>query len=464
MAENSNKRLSARKSVSFYPLSSRPTEKMDNEAPTELALLFRYRSIRRLSEMLCQGLQPEDCVVQSMPDASPIKWHLAHTTWFFEQFILSEFRDYSVFDENFAYLFNSYYNALGDRHCRAKRGLLTRPTLQEVFQYREHVNQALSQRLEKMTEQEAAEIFPIVEMGLQHEQQHQELMLTDLKHLFYQNPLKPVYVENPISRIAAAEIPELKWKTFESGLFWIGHESKDFSFDNEHPRHLKYLATYKLATRPVLNKEYLNFIEDGGYTRPELWLSDGWQQSQSENWQAPLYWEKRNDGWWAFTLSGLQPLHPSEPVCHVSYYEADAYARWAGARLPLEEEWEIAAKEEVGKGVFLETGDFHPMPLHEFELLGINPMHLLGNVWEWTASAYLPYPGYSTQFLTDASSGGKPRFKGLNEYNGKFMCNQMVMRGGSCVSPRSHIRSTYRNFFPPSARWQFSGIRLAGDI
>ena len=408
----------------------------------------RYRAIRGVTTSLCQTLTPEDCAAQSMTDASPAKWHLAHTTWFFETFLLSrQDSGYAVFHPRFEYLFNSYYDSVGVQFSRSDRGLLTRPSLDEVGQYRAHVDAAVTALLDD-TGRLADDVLDIVELGLNHEQQHQELLLTDIKHLLAQNPLRPAY--RAMKQPGRATIRSLEWHAFDSGLVEIGHELAGFAFDNESPRHRVFLEDYALASRAIRNGEFAAFIEDGGYTRPELWLADGFAKLQEGAWHAPLYWTRRDDKWWAFTLAGLRPLRMEEPVCHVSFYEADAFARWAGCRLPSEAEWENAAVCTGVDGNFLETGHFHPEAA-EGAANQNGPLQLFGDVWEWTSSAYHPYPGFQ------AAQGA------LGEYNGKFMSNQMVLRGGSCVSPRSHLRATYRNFFYPDARWQFSGIRLARD-
>ncbi len=381
----------------------------------------RYRAVRQATVDLAAPLSAEDQVVQAMADASPTKWHLAHTTWFFETFILKpNCPSYLEFDAAFGYLFNSYYNAIGERQPRAQRGLLTRPALEEVHAYRRHVDAAM----EKLLSDAAGSDLGLLELGLNHEQQHQELILTDIKCLFGTQPLRPAYLlAKPPETLAASP---LSWIPFEEGLREIGHDGIGFAFDNEGPRHRVFVNAFELASRPVTCGEYQQFVDDGGYGKPELWLSEGWDAVCDGGWKAPLYWRKTNSGWRVFTLHGEQPLSSAEPVCHLSYFEADAYARWAGARLPTESEWELASSEKS-------------LPL------------MFGGVWEWTQSAYLPYPGYQA----DAGAVG--------EYNGKFMSSQMVLRGGSFATPSGHIRPTYRNFFPPSARWQFSGLRLAKD-
>jgi ergothioneine biosynthesis protein EgtB len=403
------------------------------------ALAERYRQVRCATERLCEPLSAEDCQVQSMDDASPTKWHLAHTSWFFETFVLERsVAGYRPFHPDFRVLFNSYYQSVGPQHPRPRRGLLTRPRLEEVFAYRTHVDTQILALIEAGSAVDA----DVVELGLQHEQQHQELILTDVKHLLSCNPLRPAYRDHPAPPAAAAAPP--RWQAFDEGLQWIGYDGRGFAFDNEQPRHRVFLEAFELATRPVTCGEFLAFIDDGGYERPELWLSDGWNAVRARGWHAPLYWERGDGAWQVMTLSGWCGVRVDEPVCHVSLYEADAFARWAGARLPREAEWEVAAGDVVIDGNFVEDGRLHPMPAATEGLT-----QLFGDVWEWTQSAYAPYPGY------------RPPAGAFGEYNGKFMCNQLVLRGGSCVTPRDHVRATYRNFFPPDARWQFSGIRLA---
>ena len=387
---------------------------------------------------LCQPLAPEDMTVQAMPDASPAKWHLAHTTWFFETFVLRPAAaGYRPFHPEFAYLFNSYYNAVGPQWYRPHRGLLTRPTVAEVAAYRAHVDAALERLLQAGAAPEA-----VVELGLHHEQQHQELLLTDVKYLFAQNPLRPAYHDCPPPRGRSA--PEAGWIAGPTGLHPIGHAGSGFAFDNEAPRHDELIRPFRLGTRPVTNREFRAFMADGGYDRPELWLADGWAASRDHGWRAPLYWAEHDGAWWSYTLAGWRPVADDEPVCHVSFYEADAFARWAGARLPTEAEWEVMAAERPVRGNLLERGRLHPAA-------DGGAGQFFGDVWEWTASPYGAYPGY------------RPAAGALGEYNAKFMCNQFVLRGGSCVTPETHIRATYRNFFPPHSRWQFSGIRLAAD-
>ncbi len=414
----------------------------------------RYREVRRTTERLCEPLAAEDFVVQSMPDASPAKWHLAHTSWFFETFVLAEgLSGYRPFHPQFGYLFNSYYNAVGERVPRARRGLLTRPTVEEVYRYRAHVDEAVARFLGGADSEALGRLGPILELGLNHEQQHQELLLTDVKHLFGGNPLRPAYRELPergaeASSALRAPRSAPEWVSFSAGLRWLGHDGAGFAFDNESPRHRVHVAAFRLAARPVSCGEFLEFVEAGGYRRPDLWLSDGWNAVCLHHWEAPLYWERQGNAWQVFTLAGTRPLDPAGPVCHVSYYEADAFARWAGARLPTEAEWETASEGCPLEGNLMEDDRLHPAPAPPSDM-GLSQM--FGDVWEWTASPYVPYPGF------------RPAAGALGEYNGKFMCNQMVLRGGSCATPRSHLRPTYRNFFPPEARWQFTGFRLARD-
>jgi len=411
-------------------------------------LIDRYMEVRNRTLQLCSPLSAEDSAVQSMPDASPAKWHLAHTTWFFETFILSAFHPgYVPFDPAFCYLFNSYYNTVGERHPRPLRGILTRPSLAEVVSYRAHVDRRMQTYLSGVPQPSRA-LAQILETGLHHEQQHQELLLTDIKHLFSLSPLYPAYV-GVTARDNILRRRQKAWVSFPEGLYMTGHDGEGFGFDNEFSRHEVKLVSFEIASVPTTNAEYLEFMKAGGYRRPELWLSEGWDRAREEGWESPLYWVKEGEAWNVFTLSGLQALDPGEPVCHVSYYEADAYARWAGARLPTEPECEAAARSVPVSGNMAEAGLFHPRPAEAGEPASLKQLY--GDNWEWTQSAYLPYPGYR-----------QPE-GALGEYNAKFMCSQMVLRGGSCVTPRSHIRPSYRNFFPPRARWQFSGLRLARD-
>jgi ergothioneine biosynthesis protein EgtB len=403
-----------------------------------------YLEVRDLTESLAEPLSPEDQTVQSMPDVSPTKWHRAHTTWFFEEFVLrSHVADYKPYDQRYRYLFNSYYEGVGARHPRAERGFITRPGVHEVGEYRRHVDAAMADLLESSTALAAGEL---VELGLHHEQQHQELLLMDIKHVLSCNPMMPGY-RGCLSNPPGAPGP-LEWIVHPGGLVEIGHDGADFAFDNELPQHRELLSPFALGSRCVTCEEWLAFMDDGGYRRPDLWMSDGWATVQEQRWTAPLYWFQQGEDWSLFTLGGPRALDPAEPVCHVSWYEADAYARWASARLPLETEWEAIAGGVAVGGNLLDPGVLHPRPYAP----NAGDHRLFGDVWEWTSSPYRPYPG----FLPAAGAVG--------EYNGKFMVNQFVLRGGSCATPRSHIRATYRNFFPPSARWPFAGLRLARDV
>ena len=418
-----------------------------NDKPgSSVGFLPRFVSIRSLSEQLVAPLTPEDQCVQSMPDTSPAKWHLAHTSWFFETVVLMPHaRGYVPYDERYPYLFNSYYEALGPRHPRPQRGLLTRPSIGEVLTYRRHVDAAMRKLFESTGEAERLAFESLAELGLQHEQQHQELILTDIKHAFSCNPLHPAYL--PPQPAAVREAVPFKWIDFAGGIVPIGHQGDDFAFDNEGPRHLVVLTPYRLANRLTTCGEYLAFMNDGGYRRPEFWLSDGWTLVQSQGWNAPLYWSNDDGEWRAFTLYGMQPVKSDEPVVHVSFHEAYAYAAWAGNRLPTECEWEAAAASVPVAGNLLDPGRPHPKAV----VAGDGLQQIYGDAWEWTRSSYDPYPGF------------KPLAGAVSEYNGKFMSGQIVLRGGSCATPADHIRPTYRNFFPPAARWQFSGIRLAED-
>jgi ergothioneine biosynthesis protein EgtB len=390
-------------------------------------LAEHYRVVRAHTEALTEGLSPEDCVVQSMPDASPAKWHLAHTTWFFEKFVLSHAlgERHLPFDPSYDFLFNSYYDGIGDRHARPRRGMLTRPALEEVWHYRGHINERMLDLLDRPV---ADDVAFRVAVGLEHEMQHAELIVTDITHLLAENPSHPP-VEAPALSPASAPRTRAKamtWRAFDAGVYGIGHDGPGFAFDNEGPRHRVFVEGFEIADRLVTNGEYAEMIADGGYRRPELWLSDGWALVHAEGWAAPLYWDRNGGAWLRVGLDGLQSLDPAAPVACISHYEADAYARWAGARLPTEAEWEIAATANAIEQAF-------------------------GEVWQWTSSAYLPYPG----FLPFAGT--------LGEYNGKFMSGQMVLRGASSATPRGQHRTTYRNFFPPKTRWQFAGLRLARD-
>jgi ergothioneine biosynthesis protein EgtB len=416
--------------------------------PDRGEILEQYSAVRRVTERLCEPLEVEDHVVQPMADVSPPRWHLGHTTWFFETFALGEFSpDYAPVHPHYSFLFNSYYNLVGERTDRPRRGMLTRPTVREVMEYRAEVDRRVIRLIDSCDDERLGHVMRI---GLNHEQQHQELLLTDIKYILFQAPLYPAYL--PVTALIAGDAaPARGFTSFEGGVLEFGHDGEGFSYDNERPRHQRALQPFKLANGPVSNAEYLEFMLDGGYERPELWLSDGWDLAQQQGWKAPLYWLQRDGAWVNHTLYGLREVEGDDPVTHVSYYEADAYARWAGRRLPTEYEWEHAAAKTGAirrRSTLQEDGRFHPTPGGRTED-GVNRM--FGEVWEWTGSAYLPYPGFR------AVRGP------IGEYNGKFMVNQMVLRGGSVATPRSHIRATYRNFWHPDKRWQFSGIRLAED-
>jgi ergothioneine biosynthesis protein EgtB len=386
-------------------------------------------------------------MVQSCADASPTKWHLAHTAWFFETFILSQhLPGYRPLNPKFRDLFNSYYNAIGQQPEKALRNTFSRPGLEEVRKFRRHVDDHMLKLLEAEIQSES--VLTLTQLGINHEQQHQELLITDIKHAFWTNPERPAYQDVATGSPEPA-LPVQRAQAHAEGLREVGAVPDSFHFDNESPRHKVFLGAFRLASRPATCGEYIAFIEDRGYQRPELWLSDGWKAVQTHRWSAPLYWENDGSGWMQFTCSGIRKVSEAEPVCHISFYEADAFARWAGARLPTEFEWETAAGQIPVKGNLLENAKFHPAPANNAE--PSDPLQTFGDVWEWTASAYLPYPGFKS------ASGA------LGEYNGKFMSNQMVLRGGSCLTPQSHIRASYRNFFPPETRWQFSGVRLADD-
>jgi ergothioneine biosynthesis protein EgtB len=448
---------------------------LDREAFLALPLAEQYRTVRAFTEALTEPLATEDFVVQSHADVSPTKWHLAHTTWFWETFVLAEFLDgYELHDERYPFLFNSYYVQAGERHFRAQRGYLSRPTVKEVFAFRAHVDEAMQRLLQGIPGDADSPLAEVVRVGLNHEQQHQELMLTDIKHVFSVNPLRPTYRRPPRSsgeRVPTPEPAPLRWVTFEEGLHEVGYlpeRDGPFTFDNETPRHRVFLEPFALADRLVTCGEFMAFMEDDGYERAPLWLSEGFATVQENEWTEPFYWEQRDGVWHHFTLHGMQPVDPSEPLTHVSYFEADAYARWAGARLPTEFEWEVASEGAPVAGHFAEDGVAGDAPLHptapepatEPATAGDGApasdgaprlSQLFGTVWEWTRSQYSPYPGY------------QPAPGALGEYNGKFMCNQFVLRGGSCATSRTHIRRTYRNFFAPASTWQFTGIRLAKD-
>ncbi|NIA68894.1 ergothioneine biosynthesis protein EgtB [Pelagibius litoralis] len=425
----------------------------DPDAAQRRRLHDAFVAVRARSLTLAAPLSPEDMVAQSMEDASPAKWHLAHTSWFFETFILQDHDPgYRVFREGYGYLFNSYYEAVGARHARPRRGLLTRPPVAEVMAYRRHVDQAMEKLVEAAPLEAWLQIAPLLELGLHHEMQHQELLLTDILHLLAQNPLHPAYRDSAPDEGQVA--PPLVWCDYDGGVVEIGHDSKGFAFDCEGPRHETLLQPFALASRLVTNAEWLAFMEDGGYRKPGLWLSDGWARCQAEGWGAPLYWEPKDGGWTAMSLQGLRLIDPDAPVCHVSFYEAEAYARWAGLRLPLEAELELALGNATLTGNLLESDVLAPRvapPVTTAQGGLARPSQLVGDVWEWSQSPYSPYPGFR------APEGA------VGEYNGKFMCNQFVLRGGSCVTPQAQLRASYRNFFYPHQRWQFTGLRLAKD-
>ncbi|MDE3103913.1 MAG: ergothioneine biosynthesis protein EgtB [Acidobacteriota bacterium] len=433
----------------MHPISAAPNATAD--------LLARYQAVRAATLQFCRPLTPEDMMVQSCPEASPVKWHLAHTSWFFETFILREFVSaYQPFHAEFPWLFNSYYNALGDMPEKRLRASFSRPSLEAILSYRAHVDEAMARLLQLSVEDEAERR---IVLGLQHEQQHLELIATDIKHALFTNPLRPAYQESMPALAPVLPAPLQQWETFAGGLVSIGAAPESttphgFAFDNETPRHQYFLQPYSLATRLVTCAEYLHFIEEGGYQRPELWLAEGWQEMRAEGWQAPLYWQRQprsSSGWSVYTLRGTQLLDDlsETPVCHISFFEADAFARWAGHRLPTEFEWEhaAAALQPLAASNCLESGLLHPARASVAPGL----QQMFGEAWEWTQSAYLGYPGY------------KPLPGALGEYNGKFMSSQMVLRGGSCATPITHLRATYRNFFAPATRWQIAGLRLATD-
>ena len=415
------------------------------------ALGAHFDRVRRQTVTLCEPLEVDDFVVQSMPNASPTKWHLGHTSWFFETFLLSPRLDGYQPLHGYGEVFNSYYNGAGAYFDRPRRGILSRPTLEDVWAYRQRVDAAMAEWLGSAPPGELDEIEPLLTVGLHHEQQHQELLLTDLKHAFAQSPLRPAYRSDGPEAVAAA--PDPGFVPVEGGLVQIGHEGGGFAYDNEAPAHQAFLRPFRLARALVTNGQYMEFMEDDGYGRAELWLADGWNDLRDHDWRAPLYWEPTDDGGWqVMTLYGLHPIDLNAPVCHVGHYEADAYARWRKKRLPTEAEWEHAARtigQDAPRGHLLEDGVVHPTG--RAVRTSTAPTHLIGELWEWTSSAYLPYPGF------------EPLPGVVGEYNGKFMSGQMVLRGGSCATSAQHIRPTYRNFFQPDKRWQFSGIRLAEE-
>lgn len=429
------------------------TEKSVHVPPTIAAA---FREVRSVTDELSRPLAPEDQVVQSMPDVSPTKWHRAHTTWFFETFVLTPHAPaYRVVHPGYDYLFNSYYEQVGPRYPRADRGLISRPTVEQVGTYRHAVDDSVERLLDSVDTERKQTVEALVELGLHHEQQHQELLLMDIKHVLSRNPLRPSYTSSAPPRPTSEPGPT-GWVEMEvpGALASIGHDGAGFCFDSEQPAHRALVEPFRIAQRLVTVGEWLAFMGDGGYERPELWLSEGWATVQESGWRAPLYWQPEGDGWSTFTLHGYHPVQPAEPVCHVSFFEADAFARWAGARLPSEAEWEVAVstRAAVETPNDLGTGSLHPVPDQGAgNSSGGALRQSMGDVWEWTSSPYRPYPRY------------RPAAGAIGEYNGKFMCNQMVLRGGSCVTPAGHSRPTYRNFFPPPARWVFAGLRLAAD-
>lgn len=408
-------------------------------------LIARYRQVRNDSVDICRPLSTEDHCIQTSPEVSPPKWHLAHTSWFFEAFILSRQGDgYQPYHPQYDYLFNSYYETMGMPFPRAQRGLLSRPGVDEILQYRNYVDTAMTAHIEIVTGERLDELSFLIELGLNHEQQHQELLYTDIKHILAFNPLMPAY-DSTLPIAESDEVQCIEWLNKSAGTHYIGNDHNDFSYDNEGPRHRVLIRDHQIASRTVNNGEYLAFMQAGGYQDCSLWLADGWKHIKDKAWCSPLYWHFIDDQWWYMTLAGLRKVDMTAPVTHVSFYEADAFARWHGSRLPEEAEWELASLEhDPQQGNYREDGYLQPIAT-------IDAKDFFGNVWEWTKSTYAPYPGF------------KPLQGSVGEYNGKFMCNQMVLRGGSCVSPRQHLRHSYRNFFYPHERWQFTGIRLAKD-
>ena len=423
----------------------------DGSLTSSPPLVERYKEIRRSTEKLCEPLEAEDFTIAPTPEiGSPIKWHLAHTSWFFETFILApRMTGYRHFHPKFSYLFNSYYISVGERHTRSLRGSVSRPGVQEVLQYRQYVDEHMERFLNAEVS-DLEDLLDVIEIGLQHEQQHQELILSDIKHIFWNNPTYPAYSTHQLPE-SASPPPAMDWVPFDEGIQCVGFDGDAFAFDNERPRHRQFVHSFELGSRLVTNAEYLEFVEDQGYETGRLWLDLGWDAIQEEGWAAPFYWELRDGQWHEMTLSGFQPLDLHQPVCHINYFEADAFARWAGGRLPTEAEWETAAQNLKLEGNFQDSGVYHPQALSASA--ATNTLHqMYGDLWEWTQSHYSPYRGYQ------APPGA------LGEYNGKFMCNMFVLKGGACVTPKSHVRLTYRNFFGPEKRWPFTGIRLARDL
>ena len=416
--------------------------------PSKEKIISSYSRVRAHWVKLCKPLVREDYVMQTEAGVSPPKWHLAHTTWFFEEFILKDWLSgYEIYNELYPYLFNSYYNSMGQYMEKSSRGMVSRPTLDDVMAYRHHVDSAMDELMRNVDEDRYQELARLVQLGINHEQQHQELFLMDIKNIFYHNPLNPVYQECELPNMQPAP---LEWHSVDEGLTEIGYEDEGFCYDNEQPRHKTWLQSHALATRPVLNGEFLEFIESGGYRDSRYWLSDGWDAVHQYGWFAPKYWIKDEGGFKIMTLNGIKSLNENEPVSHISYYEADAFARWKGLRLPTEFEWEHTARHHGVEGNFMDDKVYHPVVPEKNESAPCSAIY--GNLWEWTMSPYMPYPGF--QKLAE----------GVNEYNAKFMCNQFVLRGGCCATPSDHIRPTYRNFFYPDDRWQFSGFRLAKDL
>ncbi len=436
------------KAVSSTPDANLSRDRFPGHQALREALLEAYRRVRSKTEQLARPITPEDAQIQTIDDVSPTKWHLGHTSWFYETFLLKDLPGYKPPEPEFTVIFNSYYNLIGEQYPRPLRGMLSRPSLAEIMDYRHEVDAGFVELVENASPTEVEKLTGLIEVGLNHEEQHQELLLSDILHVYWSNAIRPAYRD--VRRVPLAKAEPARWHRYDEGLFWIGHEGDRFAYDHETPRHRVFVHGFQLASRLVTAGEYQQFMEDGGYRRPELWLSDGYAALHEQGWQAPLYWEQRDGAWWCMTLAGMRPVESSRPVCHVSYYEADAYARWAGARLPTEAEWEVVAAQAPVDGNLRDAGVYMTLP-SGVDASPEHPHQLYGDVWEWTQSAYSAYPGF------------RPNQGALGEYNGKFMCNQMVLRGGSFATPKRHIRATYRNFFQPYQRWQFSGFRLAKD-